>query len=67
VKAWLDLMRTGKAVSAQPCQSGVDQLIELGSRLSVRGTPTVFFSDGRRAQGAMPPDQFMAMFLQAQP
>ncbi len=68
VKAWSDLMSTGKAATpAKPCQSGVDQLIELGNRLSIRGTPTVFFSDGRRAQGAVPPDQFMAMFLQAQP
>lgn len=66
-KAWFDLMRTGKAAPAKPCQSGVDQLIELGNRLSIRGTPTVFFADGRRAQGAVPPDQFMAMFLQTQP
>ena len=68
VKAWSELMRTGKAtIPAKPCQSGVDQLIELGNRLSIRGTPTVFFADGRRAQGAVPPDQFMAMLLQAQP
>lgn len=67
VKAWSELMRTGRATPAGPCQSGVDQLIELGNRLSIRGTPTVFFSDGRRAQGAVPPDQFMATFLQAQP
>lgn len=67
-KAWSELMSTGKATSpAKPCQSGVDQLIELGNRLSIRGTPTVFFADGRRAQGAVPPDQFMAMLLQAQP
>ena len=33
-KAWSELMRTGKATSpAKPCQSGVDQLIELGNRL----------------------------------
>lgn len=67
-KAWSELMSTGKAASPEkPCQSGVDQLIELGTRLSIRGTPTVFFADGRRAQGAVPPDQFMAMLLQAQP
>jgi thiol:disulfide interchange protein DsbC len=66
-KAWSELLMTGKAPRTKPCKSGVDQVIELGNRLSVRGTPTVFFSDGRRAQGAVPPDQFMAMFLQAQP
>jgi thiol:disulfide interchange protein DsbC len=66
-KAWSELMMTGKAPPAKPCKSSVDQIIELGNRLSIRGTPTVFFADGRRAQGAVPPDQFMAMFLQAQP
>jgi len=66
-KAWSDLVRTGKAPPSKPCKTGVDQLIELGNRLSIRGTPTVFFADGRRAQGAVLPDQFMAMFLQTQP
>lgn len=67
VQAWSELMRTGQATPpAKPCQSGVDQIIELGNRLSIHGTPTVFFADGRRAQGAVPPDQFMAMLLQAQ-
>jgi len=66
-KAWSDLVMTGKAPQSTPCKSSVDQVIELGNRLSIRGTPTVFFADGRRAQGAIPPDQFMAMFLQAQP
>ncbi len=66
-KAWAELMRTGKVTDpVRPCDSKVDQLIELGNRLSIRGTPTVFFADGRRAQGAVPPDQFMAMLLQAQ-
>jgi thiol:disulfide interchange protein DsbC len=66
-KAWSELMMTGKAPPSKPCKSSVDQVIELGSRLSIRGTPTVFFANGRRVQGAVPPDQFMAMFLQAQP
>jgi len=66
-KAWLELMLTGEAPPAKPCQSTVDKLIELGNRLSIRGTPTVFFADGRRSQGAVPPDQFMSLFLQAQP
>jgi len=66
-KAWSDLVLTGKVPPAKPCKSNVDKLIELGTRLSIRGTPTVFFADGRRTQGAVPPDQFMAVFLQAQP
>ena len=65
-KAWSALMHTGQSPAARgPCQSNVDKLVELGTRLNVRGTPTVFFADGRRAQGAVPPEQFMAMFNQA--
>jgi len=66
-KAWADLMMTGQSPVTKPCQSNVDRLIALGNRLSIRGTPTVFFADGRRAQGAVPPDQFMEMLLEAQP
>ena len=58
---------TGQSPVTKPCQSNVDRLIALGNRLSIRGTPTVFFADGRRAQGAVPPDQFMEMLLEAQP
>jgi thiol:disulfide interchange protein DsbC len=66
-KAWAQAMSTGKVSSAQPgaCVSPLAKLLELGTRLKVRGTPTVFFADGRRAQGAMPPDQFMVMLERA--
>ena len=64
-KAWSVLMHTGQAPAARPCQSNVDKLVELGVRLNVRGTPTVIFADGRRAQGAVPPEQFMALLNQA--
>lgn len=66
-KAWLELMLTGKVPPAKSCVSNVDKLIELGNRLNIRGTPTVFFANGLRSQGAVPPEQFMAMLLQAQP
>lgn len=65
--AWASLVMTGRVLPAKPCRSSVDQVIELGARLRIRGTPTVFFVDGSRAQGAVPPDQFMALLLQAQP
>jgi len=61
-QAWAALMRSGQAPPApRACNSNVDKLIELGTRLNVRGTPTIFFADGRRAQGAVPPEQFMTM------
>jgi len=66
-KAWSDLVLTGRRSRPVPCDSGVDKLIALGQRLAIRGTPTIFFSDGRRAQGAVPPDQFMNLLTQSQP
>ena len=64
-KAWSALMHTGQAPAARPCESNVDKLVTLGTHRNVRGTPTVFFADGRRAQGAVPPEEFMAMLNQA--
>lgn len=65
--AWSQLMLTGRKSPVSRCDSGVDKLLALGHRLAIRGTPTIFFADGRRAQGAIPPDQFMALLRQAQP
>lgn len=66
-RAWRELMASGHAPNARPCATQVDKVIALGNRLDVRGTPTVFFSDGRRSQGAVPPDQFMNMLKQTPP
>ena len=65
--AWQELVVTGKAPDSRPCTTQVDKVIALGNRLNVRGTPTVFFQDGRRAQGAVPPDQFIGLLKQSQP
>jgi thiol:disulfide interchange protein DsbC len=65
VKAWDVLMSTGKPPSAAACKADVGSLVQLGQRLNVSGTPTVFFANGRRSQGAVPPDQFMAMLEEA--
>jgi thiol:disulfide interchange protein DsbC len=40
--------------------AGLEQIVKIGDALNVIGTPTVFLSNGRRLQGAVPPDQFMA-------
>lgn len=66
-KAWKELMMQGKVPAAQACATQVDRILQLGTQLNIRGTPTVFFADGRRSQGAVPPDQFMALLTQAQP
>lgn len=60
-RAWDKLMTTGHSPVVASCNADVQALIDLGNRLHVMGTPTVFFSNGKRFQGAVPPDQFMTM------
>lgn len=69
VKAWDDLMR-GNTAGSPPaqgaaCAARVAQTINLGARLGVNGTPTVFFADGSRAEGAVAPDAFIRMLDEA--
>lgn len=60
--AWTALMRGGEAAQAVGrCDlAGLARIQQLGDRLKVNNTPTVFLSDGRRLIGATPPDQFIA-------
>lgn len=53
-KAWNDLMISGvaPASAASNCDGGtIDKVTALGRRLNIRGTPTIFFSDGSRIPG----------------
>jgi len=55
-KAWDDWMLNAKAPAAAPgsCSAAAnDKVIELGRKLGVSGTPTVFFADGTRVPGAI--------------
>jgi thiol:disulfide interchange protein DsbC len=55
-KAWDDWMLTGKAAVAAPatCKTNPnDQVLALGQKLHITGTPTVFFTDGTRVPGAL--------------
>jgi thiol:disulfide interchange protein DsbC len=54
-KAWQDLMVSGKAPAPAPesCTSPNDKVFELGRKLRVTGTPTIFFTDGSRVPGAV--------------
>ncbi|RLJ67894.1 DsbC family protein [Sulfurisoma sediminicola] len=55
VKAWNDWMVNGAAPAAGKCDtSAVEKSVALGQKLSIRGTPTIFFTDGNRAPGYMP-------------
>ena len=55
-KAWNDWMQDGKAPSGKgDCDtSAVQKTVELGRRLNINGTPTLFFADGERIPGAVP-------------
>jgi len=56
-KAWTDWMTAGKAPPAAPAKcdtAGLDKSAQLGGRLSIRGTPAIFFSTGERVGGYIP-------------
>ena len=55
-KAWNDWMVEGRAPSGkEDCDtSAITKNQEFGRRLSITGTPTIFFTDGERVPGAMP-------------
>ena len=55
-KAWNDWMQDGKPLSGRgDCDtSAVKKTVELGHKLAITGTPTLFFADGERVPGAVP-------------
>ena len=56
-KAWDDWMINGKtpAAAAESCNAtaSTEKVFELGRKLKVTGTPTIFFIDGTRVPGAI--------------
>ena len=61
--AWASLMLDGKMPekAAVNCKTPIQDVLELGHRLSVTGTPTLVFADGRRAPGVIPLDRVEQM------
>ena len=55
-KAWNEWMQEGKAPSAKgDCDTtAVRKTVDLGRKLAISGTPTIFFIDGERIPGAIP-------------
>ncbi|RTL26885.1 MAG: DsbC family protein [Burkholderiales bacterium] len=47
--------------------SAINQVLALGEKLQVVGTPTVFLGNGRRLVGATPPDQFIQALNEVAP
>lgn len=64
--AWADLMSNGKEPdNAGDCKTPVQEVLALGRKLNVTGTPTLFFPDGNRVPGAISPEQ-LEQLLDAQ-
>jgi len=55
-KAWNEWMRDGKPPTGKgDCDTTAGKIsIDLGHKLAITGTPTLFFADGERIQGAIP-------------
>jgi thiol:disulfide interchange protein DsbC len=52
--AWLDLALRGKPPAASPtCDNPVTKTLELGQKLGVNSTPTLFLASGERIQGGL--------------
>ena len=55
-KAWNEWMQDGKTLTGKgDCDTtAVKKSIDLGRKLAITGTPTLFFADGERVQGVIP-------------
>lgn len=52
--AWTQWMVDGKEAESRTCKDNpTPELVELGKKLHINGTPTMYFSDGRRQTGGM--------------
>lgn len=67
-KAWNDWMIDGKAPTGRTdCDTtAIQKSVELGQKLAISGTPTIFFADGTRVPGAMPIEQIENRLSQIQ-
>jgi thiol:disulfide interchange protein DsbC len=59
VRTWNDWMLNGVAPpTAKDCDAPMEKVVELGQKLRVSGTPTMFFPSGERVPGAVPAARF---------
>jgi len=67
-QAWAQVMLEGKHLPAAPesCANPLDEILKLGQKLHITGTPTLLFTDGRRAPGAIPLERVEKMIAEAQ-
>lgn len=61
-RAWNDLMLSNKVpANAGTCETNLAKIKEVTQKLGISGTPTIFFSNGKRAPGYVPAAQFEKM------
>ncbi|OZI29361.1 disulfide bond formation protein DsbC [Bordetella genomosp. 7] len=53
-RVWQDWMLRGQTPPSAECDAPIQQVLALGQKLMVRGTPAIFFEDGSRLNGAAP-------------
>jgi thiol:disulfide interchange protein DsbC len=62
VKAWNDLMLNGKVPdNAGTCDTPIERFSELGRKLKITGTPTIFFANGKRLPGGVPAERLLKL------
>jgi len=67
-KAWLDLaLRAKPPANGANCENPVDRVIDLGRRLGVGSTPTLFLASGERIRGGPRREQLLRMLDEALP
>lgn len=66
LKAWKAYMLQGEAPKAKgDCANPVDEIVELGEKLRVTGTPTIILENGHRIPGYIPADKLDQMMTAA--
>lgn len=62
VKAWNELMLNGTVPDNKgTCDNPVDKVSELGRKLKITGTPTIFFANGKRLPGGVPAERLLKL------
>jgi thiol:disulfide interchange protein DsbC len=62
---WDAWMIRNQVPAALDCEVPIDQMVALGQKLMVRGTPGLFFADGSRVGGAIPKEDIEKRLQQA--
>ncbi len=67
IKAWNDYMLNNiQPTAATDCETPLAKLDALGEKYRITGTPTIFFTNGRKVPGAAPAEQLEKMLIAAE-